>query len=96
MTYYAVIDTNVIVSSMLNNDSIPGRIMQYVSSGIIIPLLNEEILKEYLEVLTRNKFDIDPSDISRLLKDITEKGLCIEREQTLEEFIDKDDIVFSK
>ena len=94
MTYYAVIDTNVIVSSMLNNDSIPGRIMQYVSSGIIIPLLNEEILKEYLEVLTRNKFDIDPSDISRLLKDITEKGLYIEREQTLEEFIDKDDIVF--
>ena len=44
MTYYAVIDTNVIVSSMLNNDSIPGRIMQYVSASIIIPLLSEEIL----------------------------------------------------
>jgi putative PIN family toxin of toxin-antitoxin system len=94
MTYYAVIDTNVIVSSMLNNDSIPGRIMQYVSSGIIIPLLNEEILKEYSEVITRNKFGFTQISIDVLLKELKEKGLYIEREQTLEEFIDKDDIVF--
>lgn len=94
MTYYAVIDTNVIVSSMLNNDSIPGRIMQYVSSGIIIPLLSEEILKEYADVITRNKFGFSQISIDVLLSEIKEKGLFVKKGQTLEQFIDQDDIVF--
>ena len=92
MTYYAVIDTNVIVSSMLNNDSIPGRIMQYVSASIIIPLLSEEILKEYADVITRNKFGFSQISIDVLLSEIKEKGLFIKREQTLEQFIDQDDM----
>ncbi len=58
MKYYAVIDTNVIVSALLKKDSIPGQIVKRVYDGIIIPLINEEILSEYLEVTTRNKFDI--------------------------------------
>ena len=56
MKYYAVIDTNIIVSSMLKHDSIPGSIIDLVVSKTIIPLLNEEILDEYYDVLTRNKF----------------------------------------
>ena len=52
MKYYAVIDTNVIVSSMLKHDSIPGRILDLVILNIIVPLLNNEILEEYFDVLT--------------------------------------------
>lgn len=44
MKYYAVIDTNVLVSSMLQPDSYPGDIFEFIRDGIIIPLLNEEIL----------------------------------------------------
>ena len=55
MTYYAVIDTNVIVSSMLKGTSIPGIIVSKALDGPIIPLLNDEILEEYREVLSRNK-----------------------------------------
>lgn len=40
MTYYAVIDTNVVVSSMLKQTSIPGKIIDYVVRGKIVPLLN--------------------------------------------------------
>ena len=43
--YYAVIDTNVLVSSMLKADSIPGKIIDLVLLGKIIPLLNEEIIE---------------------------------------------------
>ena len=31
MKYYAVIDTNVVVSSMLRHDSIPGAILDLVN-----------------------------------------------------------------
>ena len=94
MTYYAVIDTNVIVSSVLKPSSIPGLVVELVSKKTIIPLISKEILDEYEEVLFRNKFGIDPALIQSLLKDIKEKGIYLEREQSLEDFIDKDDAVF--
>lgn len=60
MTYYAVIDTNVIVSSVLKPSSIPGLVVELVNKKTIIPLISKEILDEYEEVLFRNKFGIDP------------------------------------
>ena len=45
MIYYAVIDTNVIVSAMLNPDSIPGTVVKYALAGLIVPFLNDEIIK---------------------------------------------------
>lgn len=50
MKYYAVIDTNVIVSAMLKNDSMPALVLKEVLVGNIQLLLNEDILNEYLEV----------------------------------------------
>ncbi len=44
MKYYAVIDTNVLISAMLKWNSIPGNVMELVFSGTIIPLLNEHII----------------------------------------------------
>ena len=94
MKYYAVIDTNVIVSSMLKHESIPGTIVDLINSRIIVPLLNEEILSEYYDVLTRNKFGFDVKDVENLLANIRNNSIFLNREQTLEDFIDEDDIVF--
>ena len=94
MQFYAVIDTNVVVSSMLKHSSNPGLIIDYVVSGSIIPLLNEEILEEYITVLTRNEFGFDDTAIKETIDAIKKKAIYLEREQTIEEFIDKDDIVF--
>ena len=94
MKYFAVIDTNVVVSSMLKANSIPGKIIDYIKTNTIIPLVNKEILDEYLDVLTRNEFDFDPFKIDKLIKIIQEKGITLDREQSLEDFIDEDDIVF--
>lgn len=96
MKYYAVIDTNVIVSSMLKHDSIPGVIIDLVISKSIVPLLNDEILDEYYDVLTRNKFGFSEEDVAKLINDIKVNSIFLDREQTLEEFIDEDDIVFTK
>lgn len=80
MKYYAVVDTNVIVSSMLKHDSIPGKITDLVVSNVIIPLLNEEILDEYFEVLTKNKFNFEINNVQRTIAIIKEKGLLLTRE----------------
>ena len=57
MKIYAVLDTNVIVSSMLTrNQFSPTRlIMTMVRDGGVIPMINDDILEEYSEVLSRCK-----------------------------------------
>ena len=56
MRYYAVIDTNVLVSAMLKFQSVPGKIANEALLGDLIPLLSDEIIAEYREVLARPKF----------------------------------------
>ena len=53
MKYYAVLDTNVLVSAMLRTGSVPGRVAAEAMNGDIIPVLNDEILEEYEDVLRR-------------------------------------------
>ena len=94
MTYYAVIDTNVVVSSMLKTTSIPGRIIDSVIAGEIIPLLNEEIFSEYKDVLSRNEFGFDEKSIEDFLDRIKECGIFLEKTSTEGIFTDPDDAVF--
>ena len=58
MSVYAVIDTNVIISSLLtHNQKSPTRIvLDMVREGRIVPMVNSDITEEYLEVLSRSKF----------------------------------------
>lgn len=94
MVYYAVIDTNVIVSSMLKKTSIPGQIIDCVVNGAIVPLLNDEIIMEYKDVLSRNEFGFHEQDVENFLAVIEESGIFLERTNTDEIFNDPDDAVF--
>ena len=94
MIYYAIIDTNVIVSSMLNGTSIPGIIVSKTLDGPIIPLLNNEILKEYTEVLSRNKFGLEKIAIGDLITNLKKRAIFLDRTTSNETFNDPDDIVF--
>ena len=94
MTFYAVIDTNVLVSSMLKGTSIPGIIVDKAINGPIIPLLNEEILKEYEDALLRNKFGFEEQDVDTLIGELKKRALYLDRMETEEVFSDPDDVVF--
>lgn len=94
MEHYAVIDTNVVVSSMLKKDSIPGIIMDLVVKGEIVPLLNDEILNEYEEVLSRKEFGFDVRDITNLISGIIDVAIVLERSVSDEYFDDENDRVF--
>ena len=81
MKYYAVIDTNVLVSAMLKWDSVPGNVIELVFSGALIPLLNETIAKEYREVLSRPKFHLTEDIIRDVLTEINCFGIYIDAEE---------------
>ena len=94
MKYYAVIDTNVLVSAMLKDRSVPWKIIMLVHFNVITPVLNDEILKEYKEVLLRNEFEFKEDDVEKEIDLIKSKGIVLERLQSCEEFKDPKDVVF--
>ena len=96
MKYYAVIDTNVLVSYLLtkNRESSVVKVMELVKEGVILPLLHSEITKEYNEVLRRCKFAIPEQTINDLIGYMTSLGKFCDRKESTESFPDPDDIVF--
>ena len=94
MRYYAVIDTNVLVSALLRGSSVPGIILREALTGRIIPLLNDGILEEYRDVLTRRKFRFDRSAVEVLISGIIKRGVFVDAEPVEETIIDPDDAIF--
>ncbi|MBR0032625.1 MAG: putative toxin-antitoxin system toxin component, PIN family [Treponema sp.] len=94
MPFYAVIDTNVLVSAFLKSNSIPRIVMDYVYSGEIIPLFNDEILSEYREVLARPKFHFPKDAVEIAVEKIKEIGLHFDSVPVSEDIPDPKDIVF--
>lgn len=93
----AVIDTNVIVSALLNHDSEsnPSIVLTNVISGKIIPLYNEDILSEYKDVLSRDKFPFRQEDVESTIELFVKKGILIDSTVPIKDnFPDLDDVVF--
>lgn len=67
MKYYAVLDTNVLVSALLNGESVPAQVVNEARDGDITPLYSEGILAEYEDVLHRAKFPFEKDEIDDLL-----------------------------
>jgi putative PIN family toxin of toxin-antitoxin system len=94
MIYYAVIDTNVLVSAMLKWDSTPGNILELTFGGTIIPLLNASIVSEYREVLARPKFHLMQDIIDSVVGELERQGLYVDAEKLDIELPDPKDRVF--
>ncbi|MBR4329240.1 MAG: putative toxin-antitoxin system toxin component, PIN family [Candidatus Riflebacteria bacterium] len=94
MKFYAVIDTNVIVSAMLKRNSVPWIIVNKLFDETIIPLANNEIIEEYEDVLSRKKFSFNKKDVSNFIKEFSKKAILLDRTKIDEQFVDLDDVVF--
>lgn len=55
---YAVIDTNVLVSALLTGNPLSPtkKILNMITSRNITPLINDDVIAEYNEVLHRSKY----------------------------------------
>ena len=93
--YYAVFDTNVLVSALLsrNTASPTVALLDHILNRTIIPIYNKEILNEYNEVLHREKFGFATERIEAVLAAI-HSGIAADRTPALCDFPDEEDIVF--
>ncbi len=96
MVYYAVIDTNVLLSALLskNEDSATVRVLDAVFEGKIIPLYHQDILVEYYEVFHREKFHLQEEVIQTVLDAIKQYGIPVFPQPTGAVLIDMDDLIF--
>jgi putative PIN family toxin of toxin-antitoxin system len=96
MAYYAVIDTNVLVSALLSshNDAATVQVVWKLFSGEVIPLFNDEILNEYNEVLRRPKFRFSEEKVSELIQTIEKYGEYVVPMPTGELLPDRKDLPF--
>ena len=69
-----VLDTNVLVSGLLNPYGPPGRIVGMVAAGELTLCFDARILCEYSEVLMRPKFPFREEQINALLDQIRTAG----------------------
>ena len=93
---YAVIDTNVIVSAYItkNLTAATSRVWAAVLQGKIVPVYNDEIIDEYMEVLHRKKFNIHEHLIKWAIDRVLMNGIHGDRVPSNEHFPDPKDVVF--
>jgi len=72
-----VLDTNVIVSSILSSGP-PSVVADMVANGKLIPFYNNLIIEEYWNVLHRPKFNFSKKQIDCLLDSIVKAGVAVE------------------
>lgn len=69
-----VLDTNVLVSGLLNPYGAPGLIVVQVAEGRIRLCYDARIISEYSEVLRRPRFGFAASNVESLLDQIQHEG----------------------
>jgi putative PIN family toxin of toxin-antitoxin system len=62
-----VLDTNVLVSALLVQGSVPDQVLDTVLAGASRPLVDGRILREYRTVLARAEFGFQPEKVADLM-----------------------------
>lgn len=94
MRYYAVRDPNVLVSALIRWKSLPGAVAMESLIGRITPLLNEEIVAEYREVLHRPKFRFPGEAVDAFINGMIKRGVFVDADPLEEYLPDPKDAVF--
>jgi putative PIN family toxin of toxin-antitoxin system len=73
-----VLDTNIVVSGLLQSQGNPAQVLTLVLSGAIQVCHDERILAEYAEVLARPRFKFDPKRVREVLTKLDVDGLSVD------------------
>ena len=96
MIYYAVIDTNVLVSALLSchEDAATVQLIGRMLAGEFVPVYSSEIMQEYRQVLSRKKLNFDQEMVMVLLLAIEKFGVLTEPVKTGSVLLDMKDLPF--
>jgi putative PIN family toxin of toxin-antitoxin system len=89
-----VLDTNVLVSGLLSPHGPPGRLVALVVAGELRLLVDDRILREYAEVLTRPRFGFDRATVLELVDFLAEAAEHVDSSQVSVALADQDDAPF--
>ena len=89
-----VIDTNVIISAVLNPNGIPAKIMEHVFSGEFEPIITHAIIDEYSSVLNYKKFGFSEKVVLQMLNFFNQFLLALPPATLSVKCADPDDIKF--
>mgnify|MGYP001360165583 CR=1 FL=1 len=89
-----VLDTNVLISGLLNATGKPAEVLSLILAGRIVPLIDNRVLLEYEAVLRRPKFQFPGDAIVSVLEFFRQAGEFVTPEPTAQRFTDTDDRKF--
>jgi putative PIN family toxin of toxin-antitoxin system len=89
-----VLDTNIIVSALLQPLGPPARIYVLALGGAIQLCVSAKTYAEYEEVISRPRFQRSQDDIACTLQAIREKGFWVRPAESVRVCADPDDDVF--
>jgi putative PIN family toxin of toxin-antitoxin system len=89
-----VLDTNVIVSALMNSSGIPSKILQLIMNKKIKIMYDNSILFEYISVLSREHFGFNSEIIDKMIVYFKKDGEYINAEYSQINFTDESDKKF--
>ena len=89
-----VVDTNVIVSALLNTNGAPAKIVSLILNGKVKILYDNRILFEYLEVLSRKEFGFNTEIINDMIAFFKHEGEFVNADHLNAKFHDETDKKF--
>jgi len=89
-----VLDTNIIVSALLQPLGPPAQVFWLVAGGSVQLCISGNVYAEYEEVIRRPRFRRDEETIAATLNVIREKGFWVRPKEVIRECSDPDDDVF--
>ncbi|MDR2716477.1 MAG: putative toxin-antitoxin system toxin component, PIN family [Treponema sp.] len=90
----AVVDTNVIVSALMNVNGTPAKILSLILNGNIKILYDNRIIFEYIDVLSRKEFGFSQEIINNIIDYFKHDGEFINSEYIKTKFSDEADKKF--
>jgi putative PIN family toxin of toxin-antitoxin system len=87
----AVYDTNVIISAVLKEGSIPASLVSLALQGAVSLFLSPQLFAEYKEVLNRPVFGFDKKAVTALLKDIEKTAVMVHPTLRVQSALDEPD-----
>jgi putative PIN family toxin of toxin-antitoxin system len=89
-----VLDTNVLVSGLINKEGVPGKILSLILQREIILCLDRRIIDEYRRVIPRHELKINKEESDWVLDFILDQSLLVEPEPMRVDIPDPDDLMF--
>ncbi|MCL2218722.1 MAG: putative toxin-antitoxin system toxin component, PIN family [Chitinispirillia bacterium] len=89
-----VVDTNVLVSALMNANGAPARVLSLILNGDVKILCDNRIIFEYADVLTRKEFGFNAGVVNDLIDYFKYDGEYVNASPLGVNFKDEDDKKF--